>query len=627
MSKRTLSAPGVPRLMLFGAIAVYLALAVFGARLTWLHSHDDAYITYVFARSFAAGDGLTWNGGAGLGTTSPLLAVILGSCERLLPLGVPVWGHLLAWTAIFVTAVALLFLGRKEGWPAAGFVAGLGWLVSPAVVDFLGGEYPVAVAAVAVAALAAAAKRPLPLALSLALAVGLRNEMGLAAVLLASTALARDGLKGSSWLVRGAVGALGLWSVWLLTLWRLAGTALPSTLEAKRAQAESPFPFFQGGSKFLLKVLQASEKFFYPAGVWFFWILAALGLLHLIRHCLRRPRWLIAAGLALWGPVHIFALTVLDVPYYPWYTIPLHFSVLILAALTVEAPRWSGRGRSLWQAVAVVILATLLLNNGGRNLRRHNVRFEDPRERAYTRLSEWISERYPSTTRVATFEVGYFGFYGRFVTLDLLGLTTPATPFDAVREGDFPRIVDVLEPDLLVVLEPFPELSRALIGDAREFLDEFVLDHVDRQSWPAAFLYRRRELDQRGEVVADLLASSDAPVVYRAKARMGALALPLEPGESYRFELGEIENVHLATSLASAGPPSAKTVAALARFRLLDAEGHEIRQVDRDQQEPKWLRISLPLPPNVGGAAVELVCLPESPDACLFALPRLEHGG
>ncbi|MEE8526661.1 MAG: hypothetical protein V3T72_22215, partial [Thermoanaerobaculia bacterium] len=54
---------------LAGALAIYLVLAVFGAWQTWLHSHDDAYITYVFARNFAAGNGLTWNGGGGLGTT------------------------------------------------------------------------------------------------------------------------------------------------------------------------------------------------------------------------------------------------------------------------------------------------------------------------------------------------------------------------------------------------------------------------------------------------------------------------------------------------------------------------------------------------------------------------------
>lgn len=614
---------GSHRPWLAGAMGIYLVLAVFGAWQTWLHSHDDAYITYVFARNFAAGNGLTWNGGGGLGTTSPLLAVILGTCERLLALGVPVWGHLLAWTAIFTTAVAVLLLGRQEGWPAAGFLTGLGWLVSPAAVDFLGGEYPVAVAAVTVAAMAAAGRRPLLLAVSLAFAVGLRNEMGIAAVLLAAAALARDGWRGSLWLRRGAAGALGLWGAWLLTLYALAGTALPATLEAKRAQAASPFPFYHGGTKFLLKVFRASEDFFYPAGVWFFWILAVLGLVHLVRHCRHRPRWLVAASLALWGPSHLVALAILDVPYYPWYSIPFHFSILVLVALTAQTPRrFPGRARTIWQIATAVLLAALLLNNGGRNLKRHGGRFEDPREVAYTRLSEWISERYPPATRVATFEVGYLGYHGRFVTLDLLGLTTPETPFDAVREADFPRVVEVLEPDLLVVPEPFPELSRALVGDVREFLDEFELDYIDRSSWPFILLYRHQDLAGRGDVVTDLLASSDAPASYHVKARMGAPALVLAPGESRAFELGFSSGVELATSLAPARKPPAA-----ARIRLLDGDGQEIGREERAQAEHRWLRWTRPLPEAAAGATLDFVCLPESASACLFAMPRLRQSG
>jgi len=610
---------------LVGALALYLLVAVSAARQTWLHSHDDAYITYVFARNLAEGKGLTWNGGGGLGTTSPLLAVILGTCERLLPLGVPVWGHLLAWTAIFTTAVALWLLGRREGWPVAGFLAGLGWLVSPAAVDFLGGEYPVAVAAVALAALAAAARRSLGLAASLALAVGLRNEMGVAAVLLAVMVLARDGWRGSRWLVRGAAASLVLWGAWLLTLYRLAGTVLPATLEAKRAQAESPFPFYHGGTTFLVKVFRAADSFFYPAGVWFFGILAVLGAVHLIRHCRRSrgasdPRWLTAAALVLWGPAHLVALAFLDVPYYPWYSIPFHFSVLLLVAVTAETPPFPGRRRRVLQVAGAAVLALLLLNNGGRNLKRHGARFEDPRERTYIRLSEWISERYPPATRVATFEVGYFGYHGRFVTLDLLGLITPETPFDAVREGDFPRVVEVLQPDLLVVQEPFPELGRALFGDVREFLDAFELDFVDRSSWPPVLFYRRRDLAGHGEVVKDLLATSDAAASFHVRARMGAPALVLQPGETRRFEIGAIVGVRLATSLAPARKPPA-----IARIRLLDGDGGEFGSVDLSQDDPSWRPWSQPLPETSAGAVLEFACLAESGGDCLFAVPRLER--
>lgn len=61
----------------------------------------------------------------------------------------PVWGHLISWAAIFATSLLVWALGRLEGWGLAGFLLGLGWLVTPAVVNFLGGEYPPAIALVA----------------------------------------------------------------------------------------------------------------------------------------------------------------------------------------------------------------------------------------------------------------------------------------------------------------------------------------------------------------------------------------------------------------------------------------------------------------------------------------------
>ena len=56
---------------------------------------------------------------------------------------------------------------------------------------------------------------------------------------------------------------------------------------------------------------------------------------------IRRPpgrTWSFAAALALWGPVHLGALAALDIPYYPWYTVPAHFSLLLLACLAAEIP-------------------------------------------------------------------------------------------------------------------------------------------------------------------------------------------------------------------------------------------------------------------------------------------------
>ena len=68
-------------------LVVVLAIAVI-VRLPWLTFHlDDAFITYVYARSLATGQGFSFNGAHVLGTTSPIYALALAFP---IALGIPV---------------------------------------------------------------------------------------------------------------------------------------------------------------------------------------------------------------------------------------------------------------------------------------------------------------------------------------------------------------------------------------------------------------------------------------------------------------------------------------------------------------------------------------------------------
>ena len=93
-----------------GALAAVCAAL---CALTWLGSYDDAYITYTFARNLAVGKGWTWGSVRILGTSSPLFAALLAGLEYAVPLGVPVWGHLVTWTAALGAAIGLFSLGRR----------------------------------------------------------------------------------------------------------------------------------------------------------------------------------------------------------------------------------------------------------------------------------------------------------------------------------------------------------------------------------------------------------------------------------------------------------------------------------------------------------------------------------
>src|SRR5262249_54436007 len=103
---RTLARPTPARLAALILLAVLAALA---GRGLWPFSYDDAFISYRYARSWAAGDGLVYNRGeAVLGTTAPGYALALGVLTRASGgrLDAPAWGTLLSLAAL-VSAFAL----------------------------------------------------------------------------------------------------------------------------------------------------------------------------------------------------------------------------------------------------------------------------------------------------------------------------------------------------------------------------------------------------------------------------------------------------------------------------------------------------------------------------------------
>ena len=97
-------------------VAFALALALIGLRLAWplrdLPGIDDTPITFLFARSLAAGEGLTWNGVPVLGTSSPFMAVVLAALMMATSLDAATLGVVLGWVSIWV---AVMFVAALEG--------------------------------------------------------------------------------------------------------------------------------------------------------------------------------------------------------------------------------------------------------------------------------------------------------------------------------------------------------------------------------------------------------------------------------------------------------------------------------------------------------------------------------
>jgi hypothetical protein len=82
--------PGEPArwlgLIVYGVAILASGVPILAADWIGPYRHDDIYITLTFARNIAAGAGFVYNGGPPiLGTTSPLLALLVAGVSWLLP--------------------------------------------------------------------------------------------------------------------------------------------------------------------------------------------------------------------------------------------------------------------------------------------------------------------------------------------------------------------------------------------------------------------------------------------------------------------------------------------------------------------------------------------------------------
>lgn len=606
------AAPGVGGPAHAGTLAPALGLLVCAATLCaafWRLSVDDVYITFTYARSLAEGRGLSWNGQPGLGTTSPGLAVALAGLARLTGLEIPVAGHLVDWLARFAGALALLVLGRAEGWPRAGLVAGLAWLLTPTNLFPMGGEMPLTCALVGWTAIAAHRQRYVAAALLAVLAAAVRPEAALAPPTIGCAVFRTRGATARRPLARAGVAGLLAAAAWTTLLRRLSGAVVPQTLAAKRAQAESGFGVWTAGVESVVATVRAA----WPPGA--LALLVALGAATGACVLLRR-RAPFAKALVTWGILHVAAIALLRVPAYPWYCFPFYFAVLLAAAFTAEAgqpaPRPTLAGAQRCLAVALVAaLAAHIAPMAIRGLRTE-VRAPDPVSVNYGAAAEHLDANHPGS-RAAVLEAGYMGWAARrTVVLDLLGLVTPGVPLEAIRRGDLRAVVTALAPDFLLLNSTRPWAASAM-ADLPAFLAEWELERAWLSQPRPVVLYRRRAAAWGG---VDLLAANSnlaRRAVLREAAGIQLPAVRVPAGTRVRLRC-PVPADAVAIYAATEGSDVVLTLRDLRRRRATSA----IVTPERG-----WVRVELALATRT---VVEIECDSPAGDAvCVLALPHVER--
>lgn len=634
---------------------------------TWPASYDDAYITYTFARSLAEGQGLTWNGEVSLGTTSPLLAVVLAGLQRLVPLGVPLWGHLVSWIAVAGTGCGLCALGRRDGWPRSAAAAAVVWPLLPSTVALLGGEMLVLCAVAVALTWALLTERRIVAGVLLGFAVALRFEAAVLALIVAAglwwrgadeaepalatspsrTPTGREPVPPSPArsrcrrILAVALPAAGVFALWLLLLgWLTGGELVPRTLAAKQAQAASSLGQWQAGGRFVAAAARflGDSLTLGAAPRWVTGLLALVGLGWAAGRVRPGFGWWL---LVLWGGGHLLLVFALHVPFYPWYALPTVLAGLLAVTVVAET-----RGRFRW--VAPVCVALALAAGGWPVIARTVQSGGDPRRLTYGRMADWIAERYSARVSVAAVEVGYLGYRNQFRVRDLLGLVDPAVAPERVARADVDGLIAAVDPDLVVVGATRGSLLQPALLPGKTFASTHVLEHVQLDSSPPLLLYRHGRLPGRSAIVLDWYARLAAAASRQAPAGVGlalhgSLQLPsvqLEAGA--RLPLGPLPAVGLDSlvfaAAAVSGLPTERSRGGVAaageagpsatsrsedRLVLLLRRGQDLhrlgeRALSAGGSSP-WI---VPLPAAASGVLV-LSCA--SSDPCSVALPHLRR--
>jgi hypothetical protein len=464
-------------------IALYLialTAILYAAFSHW--GYDDPFITYRYAHNLTQGEGLVYNPGMRvLSTTTPLFALLLAGLSTT---GIPI-PHLAVLVGAFSLGLGGLFLwdlARSWEAPLVGWVGLTLYPTFALLLTTLSSETPLYLAFILGAFASYARGRYVMSAILSALAVLARADGALVPLILGVDYLVRM-RRPIPW--RSLAAFVVVAGPWFLFAWSYYGSPIPVTLSAKQHQGA-----LQGSQLFAPGFVSLVKAY---ASNWLNWLEASLALLGLLFLIWRGRRW----GLPLaWTGLYFGAYTALGVTRYFWYYAPLAPGFVILIGLGLNALAGPGkpksgenssnesRGPSLVArlyslfslTLAVALLATLAIRQG---LNMAEIREQvDPRLSIYRAVGQWLHENTPPQASVGTLEVGIIGYYAQRIMVDFAGLIQPDIAAHLTAESDYQQAavwaVDHYHPDYLVLHEGiFPQLRSHYVDEQCEPIRTF----------------------------------------------------------------------------------------------------------------------------------------------------------
>jgi len=446
---------------------VWLLLGLFTVLFFIIHAQfaqDDAYITYRYARNIASGLGFVYNSGEWvLGTTTPLYTLLLALIASIVKVDVAYVSIGLCAVSLWISAGVLFELGKPYHLLQA-FLVALLFVVNPFQPQFLGMEAYFLNALTLLAIWAFQKDRRITCALLCGLTVLTRYE----SVFLIGIIGAADLIKHRKipyWMLVAAVPTL-LWTLFAL---RAFGSLVPLSATVKLAAPRTPFlvGFAVYWYQFVTEIA--------PVFLVVLSFLIGAATLVVTR---RLPQ-----GYALvigWGIAYLCAAAVYAGSF-PWYYAPLvpAATVVVVAGLACvanlpntidhlgEQTRLRMTAR-IFQVGAVVLIGSQLLF-WVKDTQFYGGQPFDNRYAAYKEVSDWLIKHGTADETVASFEIGYIGYFSNMRVIDLAGLVTPGLlPWVSAGAAETLRhTLTLYAPDYVIIPTWDAEQITILGGDRR----------------------------------------------------------------------------------------------------------------------------------------------------------------
>jgi hypothetical protein len=197
----------------------------------------------------------------------------------------------------------------------------------------------------------------------------------------------------------------------------------------------------------------------------------------------------------------VLGYTVLNVPFYHWYVVPVALGLMILAGCGVSGVieliargyrHWRGEAGAAWIASILSVLCVLALAPGlyAQLAQTQAQAGANPAELLYEKTGRWLAANTSPDASVGYFEIGRIGYYAERRMIDPLGLIDPAVAPSVARK-DLTWAYRTYQPDYILYNKEFVGWFGAMLKDPWFRQNYQHIANIEQPGYLSLVVYKR----------------------------------------------------------------------------------------------------------------------------------------